>query len=245
MDLSYTVKVITAGSGSLLKKWSNKTTFVTASTMKLLLKYDFDSFMGQPEAFSFGYLQRGHGTKGRQYAISDDEDIKNMYEEYKGKKEIVLWVKPHKPPKSTSVSQKRLRVDKENDGENEPKRRPNYLSRLSEVQDIINELEEQNLGENFTNEQLRVWAHMIHIKKHTSYTDPPNKPFFRKHSAKKNKSSTSASMSAELSPVKRINLRTECINQLDKWHELLEKGAITLEQYTQLQGTILGDIKNF
>ena len=44
--------------------------------MKLQLKYDFDSFIG---AFSFGYLQRGHGTKGRQYANTDDGDIKNMY----------------------------------------------------------------------------------------------------------------------------------------------------------------------
>ena len=92
-------------------------------------------------------------------------------------------------------------------------------------------------------EQFRVWAHMIHMKKHSSYVDPPDKHFFRKHIAMKNKTSTLA----ELSPVKRINLRTECINQLDKWHThmLLEKGAISSEQYTQLQETILGDIKKF
>ena len=75
----YTVKIITAGCGSVLKRWSTTTRFATASTMKLQLKYDFDSFMGD---FSFGYVQRGHGTKGRQYAITDDDDVKNMYEEY-------------------------------------------------------------------------------------------------------------------------------------------------------------------
>ena len=115
------------------------------------------------------------------------------------------------------------------------------------MQEIIEDLEERH-DDTFTMEQLRVWAHMIHMKKHSSYTDPPDKPFFRKHVSKKNKTTSST----ELSPVKRINLRkkacecmyTECINQLDKWH-MLEKGAITSEQYTQLQGTILGDIEKF
>ena len=242
-DLVYTVKVITSGCGSLLKRWSTTTRFATASTMKLQLKYDFDSFVGETEAFSFGYLQRGHGTKGRQYAITDDDNIKNMYEEYKGKAEILLWIKVHISPKSTSESQKRQRADKEIDGESEPKRQKsssNYLSRLSEVQEIIDDLEERH-DSTFTMEQLRVWAHMIHMRKHLSYTDPPDKPFFRKHVSKKNKTTSNT----ELSPVKRINLRTECINQLDKWHMLLEKGAITSEQYTQLQGTILGDIEKF
>ena len=36
-------------------------------------------------------------------------------------------------------------------------------------------------------------------------------------------------------PGKRINLRTECIQQLQQLGELLEKGNITHEQYKKLQ----------
>ena len=84
------------------------------------------------------------------------------------------------------------------------------------------------------------------MKKHSSYDEPPDKPFFRNSKSVKGKTNTSSSGSSDgMSPAKRINLRTECINQLDKWHMLLEKGAITSDQYQQLQDTILGDIKNF
>ena len=106
-----------------------------------------------------------------------------MYKQYNGKREILLWIKAHRPSKSTSESQqKRQRADKENDSESEPKRQKsssNYLSRLSEVQEIIEDLEEYHCDDNvFTMEQFRVWAHMIHMKKHSSYVDPPDKPFF-------------------------------------------------------------------
>ena len=69
-----------------------------------------------------------------------------------------------------------------------------------------------------------------------------DKPFFCHSKHLKDKSRGSE---GTMSSAKRINLRTECINQLDKWHMLLEKGAITSEQYQQLQGTIFGDIKMF
>lgn len=59
---------------------------------------------------------------------------------------------------------------------------------------------------------------------------PRDKPFFHSSKSSKGKSSTSSSGSNSLSPAKRIGLRTECINQLDKWHMLLERGAITQEQ---------------
>lgn len=48
-----------------------------------------------------------------------------------------------------------------------------------------------------------------------------------------------------ISPGKQIGLRTELINQLDRWHQLLEKGAITQDQYQELQEKILSDVKKF
>lgn len=33
---------------------------------------------------------------------------------------------------------------------------------------------------------------------------------------------------------KHCNIRSECINQLNKWHFLMEQGAITVDQYCSL-----------
>lgn len=78
---------------------------------------------------------------------------------------------------------------------------------------------------------------MLHLKKHTSYDEPPDKPFF--------KLKGSAAKAQGISPAKRITLRSECIDQLDKWHKLMEKGAISTEQYKDLQDTIMNDINKF
>ena len=37
-----------------------------------------------------GYLESGHGTKGRKVWLCDDDDLSKMYKESKGKK-ILLW----------------------------------------------------------------------------------------------------------------------------------------------------------
>ena len=46
----------------------------------------------------------------------------------------------------------------------------------NEVADIVEKLEEANSGK-YSPEQLHTWAHLIHMKKHSSYTEPPDKPF--------------------------------------------------------------------
>ena len=46
-----------------------------------------------------------------------------------------------------------------------------------------------------------------------------------------------------ISPGKQIYLHTQCMDQLEKWHCLLEKGVISEMQYKEFQGNILGDIK--
>ena len=46
-----------------------------------------------------------------------------------------------------------------------------------------------------------------------------------------------------ISPGKQIHLHTQCMDQLEKWHCLLEKGVISETQYKEFQGNILGDIK--
>ena len=54
-----------------------------------------------------------------------------------------------------------------------------------------------------------------------------------------------ASTSATISPGKRVNLRSECMDQLDKSLSLLRKGCITQEQYDKLKDEILKDMSKF
>ena len=50
---------------------------------------------------------------------------------------------------------------------------------------------------------------------------------------------------AGLSPGKTIQYRSECIDQLDKWHSLMERGVISVDEFKEKQQTILSDIKKF
>jgi hypothetical protein len=75
---------------------------------------------------------------------------------------------------------------------------------------------------------------MIQLKKHDSLDTHPKKPFF----------GTDATSSVAVSP-KKISIRSELIDQLEKLHRLMDCGAITEEQYKELQGTILSDIQKY
>ena len=180
--------------------------------------------------YQCGYIVPGHGLKGKQKLLTTTEDLVAMYCDYKGK-QIKLWVKR---------LQARKRSNSPKPGASSAKvRRTNYdshLDKMSEVELILEDLKEKQ-GTKYSPEQLHAWAHMIHMKKHDSYECPPDKPFFgklRKHAAE-----------TSLSPGKRINMRSECIDQLEKWHKLMECGAISNDQYKELKDTILKDINNF
>ena len=92
-------------------------------------------------------------------------------------------------------------------------------------------------GERYTKEQTRAWAVLIHIGKHDCYESPPDKHFFK--FGKKGGAASSVGVSSG----KRLSLRSEFIDQLDKWHCLMESGVITAEQYKEIQDDISYDIK--
>lgn len=81
------------------------------------------------------------------------------------------------------------------------------------------------------------------MKKHKSYDQPPDMPYFKKR-GKPTESLDTQSTSACISPCKRLTMQTACIEQMDKWYSLLEKGGITQQQYDELKEKIMSDVLN-
>ena len=86
---------------------------------------------------------------------------------------------------------------------------------MTEVEEIEENLREKHAGGPYSEEQLRSWAHMIQLKKHSSYDEPPNKPFWTTRSQPK-----IPSTEITVSPGKRVKLRMQCVQQLLQLHEL-------------------------
>ena len=238
----YSVKVVSPPAGTSTERLSVKKEFETVAEMKNQLQ---SNFFPEKE-FTFGYIKRGHG---RQVQIVNDEDIADMYEEYRGcRKHINLWGKSKLPSRKRPASEAREKRPSEGCScTKKPKTSGNYqghLHKMTEVELIVEELEKRHsASESFSVEQLRVWAHMLHLKKHDSYDQPPNKPFFR-HSKAAQKL-VGADQENRMSPAKRIQLRTELIEQLGKWHSLMECGAISNGQFQEMTETIVTDMKKY
>lgn len=202
---------------------------------------------GEISIDSFGYIEPGHGNRGKQQWLSSNDDLKDMYTVHQGKPDILLWAqrcdatrkRAHTPDEETA---KRTRYDK-------------YLDKMTEVEMIEEELKGKHTDDQYTDEQIRSWAHLIQMKKHSSYDCPPNKRFW-KVAQPKRPSTGSSSLSTctfdtvtpdavNVSPGKRVNLRGQCVQQLLQLHELLEKGGINKQQYDEMQSTIMGDVKKY
>ena len=201
-----------------------------------------------------GYIEPGHGLKGKQQTLIDDDDIDEMYDMYKKKRcGITLWCYTCVDGDTDRSSKKRTSLDSE-DKAPRSKRKDTIAEKLSEVELAVKQLKDKH-GSKYSIEQLNAWAHMISVGKHCSFEDPPNLPYFvgkarsRKddtadpqHALAISTTAKPSSIAVSLSPGKRVSLRTECIDQLSKWHQLLEKGGIDKEQYDSLQKAIIGDI---
>ncbi len=180
-----------------------------------------------------GYVEPGHGAKGKRHWLHTVADLKEMYEKHERKKDVLLWC--------YSDASKDTKKGKEV----HPSRYDNHTKKMAEVDDIVKKLEEKHEGK-YTPEQFRTWAHMLHMQKHASYDAPPDKPFFRgkKRPCPQDLSSfaptSKCPTTAAVSPARRLNMRTELIDQLQKWHNLREMGAIS---HDHLQQTILTDLK--
>ena len=192
----------------------------------------------------FGFVEPGHGLKGKQKWIHDNVDLEEMYSCYAKKNDFLLWcytiVGGDTSPRH--IGQKR--ASSGDTKSTAPRTKSTCLRKISEVEEIIKDLQERH-GTGFSIEQFSMWAHIIHIGKHSSRETPPDQPFFRESHKNTAHAIPNASSSVGISPGKCVSLRSECINQLDKWHSLLEKGIISQEQYDDMKKTNLHDMFKF
>ena len=185
-----------------------------------------------------GYIVPGHGLTGKKKWLTSDHDLGDMYEASKGTRDVTIWCNGPAPYSEPVRGRKQQAVGTEGASAPKASRYDTHVDKMAEVTAIEDKLQEKHSGM-YTDQQLRSWAHLIQMKKHSSYDEPPDKPFFCPIHK-----STSTPASA-VSPGKRINMRGQCVDQLLKSHQLFEKGVISKEQYEEFQASILNDVKKF
>ena len=195
-----------------------------------------------------GYYEPGHGTIGKKRFLSDVIEMKQVHER---KREVLLWC--YDPCIPNPKASKRPH---DGDSAGEPSTKQSAKSRfetalqkkMDKVEEVFDSLKKKH-GSTYKVEQLRAWANMVQMEKHHSLDEPPAGRFFNTKAADKENRSGSEVQSAKLasdretlSPAKRVSLRSQCIEQLEKRHRLMESGAISKEQYNELQSKLFNDI---
>ena len=192
-----------------------------------------------------GYIECGHGLKGRKIWIHVDGDVKMMYDYHQKSKSILLWCYTEA---DTQASKKKKVSTSTNKSSKSGTKYGQHLEDRTVVDDLYKELQEKHTS--YSPRKLRAWANMVHMKTWTSLEEPPNKPFFTHGRKRSNEASTSAETpptkksSSIDSPGRKVRVRTELIDQLDKFHKLKESGALSSSEYDELRSNILSDIKN-
>ena len=173
--------------------------------------------------------------------------------------EVLLWLYGDAEGTSevgdTTQSRKRPRVDSPAPTTS---KREAIAKTISTVETIVGELRERHGDTAFSVEQFNCWAHMINCGKWSSHDEPPDFPFFNKAKKVKGKRhekqddrsddattnvTSQVTVSTSSPSSKRLSRRAQCIDQLSKWHLLLEAGGITRTQYDELKESILDDMK--
>lgn len=196
------------------------------------------------KSVEMGYVEPGHGMKGRKIWIHTDDDVKMMYEKYGKKKTVLLWCYTEASPvcKKGAVASRSIATGKGGTKYGQ------HLDKQSEVDTIYDQLQEKHTG--YSPRRLRAWANMVHLKSWISLDKPPDKPFFthgrKRHCESEGESSTPKKSfpASVISPGKKVRVRSELIDQLDKFHKLKESGVLSSTEYDELRSTILTDIKD-
>ena len=146
--------------------------------------------------------------------LCNDSDVKAMYNAHKGKRLINSWCYTEK---INSRGIKRARSPSGDAGEKGGNYETHSTKKMAAVDEIYKKLQDMH-NRKYSAEQLRAWAHLLEMGKHESYKDPPDKPFFcgRTSSTTGYSPGTSGKepIPVGISPGKKVNMRSELINQL-------------------------------
>lgn len=227
-----------------IKPLTHKQRFSTLNELKKCIQEE----IGPIEDDTMGYIEPGHGQRGKIRDLCDDDDLSEMYALFKRQhSNVLLWCYNGNIGEPSTVQTRKRTVQTTSDLAPSSKLQAIAKS-ISEVEYIIKKLKEKH-GDTYSVEKLNCWAHMLNVGKHSSYDEPPDFPFFNRPKQKNKEAGPSVvqpkTSSSANSPTKRVGLRAQCIDQLSKWHALLVAGGIDQAQYDELKDTILGDIKDF
>ena len=122
-----------------------------------------------------GYIEPGHGWKGKQMWINSDEDITDLYVVCSKVKHILLWC--YLPTEKKRKHKMEFHEEKQN-------KRARCLTsnsnKIDETKDIFQDLINTH-NHKYSPEQLHAWAQMVQMNKHSSLEVPPKMPFFMSH----------------------------------------------------------------
>ena len=156
------------------------------------------------QSVEIGYIEPGHGLRGRKVWLYTDVDLKGMYDTFTGKKSIQLWCYTHA---TTTRSQKETSKDMSASSE----------SQKSDVDAVYEQLREKHTS--YDEERLRMWAHLVQMGKHASLDEPPDKPYFCGRKRPNNEHDALSCTKTRIvsnSPERKVSIRTELIDQLEK-----------------------------
>ena len=65
----------------------------TLDDLRDFVRSNFSTSLELPDLtlVEMGYIETGHGARGRKIWLCDDEDVQKMYYEHRNKKKIMLW----------------------------------------------------------------------------------------------------------------------------------------------------------
>lgn len=144
-----------------IEKLSAKTPFDTLDSVKTALKQVYER-VGD----SIGYIEPGHGLKGKQKWLLDDDDVSEMYAVHKNKREVMLYAFVDSPDQGDSdgtegPSQKRPKQSEVAT----TSRKDVYTKTITQVETIMAKLKEKH-GSQYDAERYACWAHTIQSGKH-------------------------------------------------------------------------------
>lgn len=154
-EYAYSVKVINprGRGGYVMHPLQSHSVFIEVSKSKESILCSCKDYIEEDKELLFGYIVPGHGKKGKQLEVTSDKDLKEMYETYKRKRDIVLWMKH---------SRKRPRSERDDAPCSENSSRKSgrsvyegQLDKMAQVDEIIDKLVKKH-HDAYSKEQYRV-----------------------------------------------------------------------------------------